>query len=300
MPDNMHDAYEIELKLKSNWSKILDQQSKQFEGFIQKTTTATGRLENSITGMQTNLAKTYEGMFVGSQKKVQELVNFSNYALQNVSASTQRMFSRIEVLQRNVGKTVDANTAKIDQYAKAAARARAAEAKQGPLKNLFTGVAEKFEAKIIALEEKAIGIIQSSDSALTKGLANHFNILADSVKRKSNAVTKSIELLIQNSLSQFNRLKSQGGFKSPAADISDQAGGLNQLVKQEKQVYANLAQLREAEKTAQNVFRNQTILASQQTNEKLKAHHQELADKAQATLKQISKQHIEEISVIQE
>lgn len=289
----MHDSYEIELKLKSNWAKILDQQSKQFEGFIQKTTTATGRLEKSITGMQTNLAKTYEGMFVGSQKKVQELVNFSNYALQNVSASTQRMFNRIEVLQRNVGKTVDANTAKIDQYAKAAARARAAEAKQGPLKNLFTGVAEKFESKIIALEEKAVGIIQRSDSALTKGLANHFNILADSVKRKSNAVTKSTELLIQNSLSQFNRLKSQGGFKSPAADMSDQAGGLNKLVQQEKQVYANVAQLREAEKTAQNVFRNQIVLLSKQTNEKLKAHHQELADKAQATLKQISKQHME-------
>ena len=292
----MHDSYEIELRLKSNWANILDRQSKQFEGFIQKTTTATGRLEKSITGMQTNLAKTYEGMFVGSQKKVQELVNFSNYALQNVSASTQRMFSRIETLQNQVGKAIDENKIKLEKYTKAAADARKKAALSipgGKLEKGFMATAKKAETDAAALDDKITALVKHSDSVLTKALADHFNILADSIKRKSNAVNKSTKLLIDNSLSQFNRLKSQGGFKGAAADMSDQAGGIVQLERQAKQVYANLAQLREARKTAENVLRNQTVLASQQTNEKLKAHHEELAKTATKTLKQIAKQQIE-------
>ena len=181
----MHDSYEIELRLKSNWANILDRQSKQFEGFIQKTTTATGRLEKSITGMQTNLAKTYEGMFVGSQKKVQELVNFSNYALQNVSASTQRMFSRIETLQNQVGKAIDKNKIKLEKYTKAAADARKKAALSipgGKLEKGFMATAKKAETDAAALDDKITALVKHSDSVLTKALADHFNILADSIK----------------------------------------------------------------------------------------------------------------------
>ena len=206
------------------------------------------------------------------------------------------MFSRIETLQNQVGKAIDKNKIKLEKYTKAAADARKKAALSipgGKLEKGFMATAKKAETDAAALDDKITALVKHSDSILTKALADHFNILADSIKRKSNAVNKSTKLLIDNSLSQFNRLKSQGGFKGAAADMSDRAGGIVQLERQAKQVYANLAQLREARKTAENVFRNQTILASQQTNEKLKTHHEGLAKTAKLTLQQIAKQQIE-------
>lgn len=291
----MRDVYEIALNLKSNWSAVLGKQSKQFEGFIQKANTATLKLEKSITGMHTNLAKSYEGMFAGSQKQVEKLVNFSNYALQNVSASTQKIFATVEAQQKKVDALLSKNMSKIVKYTQLAARARekAAAQKPGMAKDAFEDKAKQYEKAISDIEAKMGAIGEQSGAKLSKMMGRHFDILADSVIRKSSAVSKSTKLLIDNAISQWNRLKSQGGLKGTSLDAVDKAKGINQLVARQKQVYANLAQLREADKLAANVYHEQTALAAKATTGKQKAYHQELADKAQQTLKVIQKETID-------
>ena len=96
MPDEMREVYNIDLKLTSNMATTLDKSLKAFEGFIQKANTSTRTLEKSITSMQTNLAKSYEGMFKGSRKEVEGLVMFSRSSIQSISASTSKIMKAAE------------------------------------------------------------------------------------------------------------------------------------------------------------------------------------------------------------
>ena len=291
MPEDiMRDAYEIELKLRSNWSSVLGKQSKQFEGFIQKANTATRTLEKSLTGMQTNLAKSYEGMFAGSQKKVQELVGFSNIALRGVSASTQKIMNQIGSSQDRVGKLIDKNIGKIKSYDQAASNALK-RAKIGD-----TAENEKMAAhfkKISGLLENQVGAMgRKHEKIITRMLAQHFDLLSTGIKQKSKAVAGTVEMMVKNTISQWNRLKSTTLVMPKVAGTLKKAEGISAMEKKQRQVYANLKQIEEAHATAQKVFHEQNLARINARGAKDIAHYTALEKKAKATLQIVEKEMI--------
>jgi len=76
-------------------------------------------------------------------------------------------------------------------------------------------------------------------------------------------------------MKQWRRVASQTQFMTKAEGTVTKAEGIGQLQRSEKSLYANLKQLREAHATAEEAYRQQRLLRSKQTNEKLKQHHME-------------------------
>ena len=147
MPEEMRDAYEIELRLKSNWSAVLGKQSRQFENFVKKANRSTVSLEKSITSMHTNLSKTYEGMFKNSHKQMESMANFAKKALTDVSTSTIKIMDQVQRGQDKVDQLMSRNIDKAKQYAKLAAeqRVKAAAQKPGMAKGAFEDKAKQFD-----------------------------------------------------------------------------------------------------------------------------------------------------------
>lgn len=289
MPEDiMQDTYEIKLKLKSDWAAALGKQSRQFENFIQKANTATRSLGKSITGMQTNLAKSYEGMFAGSQKQIRELVGFANFSIKGISASAGKIMSEVERQQGKVDKLITKNISKIKSYDQAAASAlkRASVGDAAENKKM----AAHFE-KISGLLERQVGVMgKKHERELSKMLGRHFDLFASGLKQKSAAVLSTVRLMVKGAISEYNRVKSQTLVMPKAVGTLRQAEGISAMEKKQKQVLANVKQMEEAHASAQKVFHEQHMLRLKAKGTKEIEHYQRLENKAAAVLKLIAKE----------
>jgi hypothetical protein len=295
MPDQMREVYNIDLKLTSNMATTLDKSLKAFEGFIQKANTSTRTLEKSITSMQTNLAKSYEGMFKGSRKEVEGLVMFSRSSIQSISASTTKIMKAAEAGQAALNKKIDANIAKIKQWQKEIGvhegQRKDPETSKAD-QNIARDKAEALRKQIKEVEKDLSSTSKKHIKELSVMLGKHFNEIAETVRRKSKAVSLATKKLIDDTLSQWNRIKSQTQFMGQAQGTVHKKEGVDQLVNQQKQAFNNLKELRETHKLAQNAVREQNILRSKAEGDALKKHHEQLALSAQKNLERVKKEYI--------
>lgn len=289
MPEDiMQDTYEIKLKLKSDWAAALGKQSRQFESFIQKANTATRSLGKSITGMQTNLAKSYEGMFAGSQKQIRELVGFANFSIKGISASAGKIMSEVERQQGKVDKLITKNIAKIKSYDQASASALKRATVGDSVEN--KKMAAHFE-KISSLLERQVGVMgKKHEKELTRMLGRHFDLFASGLKQKSAAVLGTVRLMVKGAISEYNRVKSQTLVMPKAIGTLRKAEGISAMEKKQKQVSANVKQIEEAHAAAQKVFHEQHMLRLKAKGTKEIEHYQKLENKASAVLKLIAKE----------
>ena len=253
------EIYELELKLKANWADVLKKQTRQFENFIQKANDTTRTLEKSITGMQTNLSKSYEGMFSGSQSEIRKLVSFADHSLKTISTSTDRIMNKTATSQKHMSGLIERNLNLLKKYEQLRTKAKG-KADQGidPTANLKK--VQSIDKLMNVLGTQTQKIAKKNDLVLTKMLARHFHLISEGVKNKSNAISKGTKRLIDDSITQWNRAKNQTRFMDDVPAIAHKAKGIGGMEDSQKQVHANLKELREAHKTAQGALRKQTQL----------------------------------------
>ncbi len=290
MPDNMHDSYEIELKLKSNWSAQLEKQSRQFEGFIKKANRSAVSLEKSITGMHTNLSKTYGSMFSGSQKQMESMVGFAKKSLTDVSASTIKIMQQVHSSQDKVDQLITRNIAKIKEYQKVASSKRLQAEKKGPLSDALKGQADRLDKISAVLENQVAKMSKFQAEKVSQMLGKHFRMLGENILKESKLVSTGTKELVDNAIAQWKKVKSLG-FMDTATSAVKKAGGLADMVTKRKQVYANLEQLRKSYLAQVKVFQEHEALAARATSQKVKQYHQESAFFAVKNLEKINAEH---------
>jgi hypothetical protein len=299
MAETMHDAYQLEMKLKSNWAAVLQKQTKQFDGFIKKANESTVSLEKSITTMHSNLSKGYEGMFAKGRKQMESMVDLSKRSLTDISTSAVKIFQQASEGQSRIDDLIDRNISKINKYIEATKTARAkveSLAKSDPGRGTYTKEAERYEKIQVILENQIDKMAKYQSDKLSSMLGQHFRKLAEHVLAESSLVAKATKDMVDDALAQWNKVKSLG-FMDTGSKALKGAKGISELTKKESQVQTNLEQLRKAQLTQQKAMLEHRALAEKATSEKVKKYHEESAAIAVMNLEKIENQHRETTAV---
>jgi hypothetical protein len=291
----------IELKLEMDWSPQLASNTKKWEKFIDKAQTSTRGLGKSLTSMQQELMQASDNMFKGSQKHIEKLSAFANSSLQSVSKSASRILKTVEIYQKTSSKYIDENTRrmqqafnKIQSLQQQAASGMLSSEQRGKAYGQIKQLAQQIES-FANLNTK---LLNAQDARLAKMLGRHYNMISESVRKKSKAVTTSIDRLIKDTLNRFKQIQSQTKFMGKVPAVIHEAGGLKVMEQQQKIAFANLKQLAEAHAKAQMVFNEQVRLKNKAVNEEAKKHHIELAAVAKKNMDKIKTEYTDAVKKV--